>query len=247
MQDFYQPENCVLHTTDVEGFLEDYAQLADAMLKAYYSTGEQQYLNQAKDVAALMMVRFGDPDGGFFDIPQAANSNDSSRTNGLSPIGLLKFQRKPIEDSPSASPNAVAFHVLNQLYGLTGNESYRDRVEKGLQFFVPRYEDYGFYVSALGLAVYQFIKPPLKIDILALDSTEPRFMELFETARQTFYPGKIMVTHSHDLSAQRAEARLCLGSRCLPPATTVCEFEEALRQEFGSTQLTFEKVFSRQV
>ncbi len=210
--EFYQPGKQVLHTTGVAGVLEDYVYFALANLKAYQSTGEPKYLEIAQDVMKLVIQNFEDKDlGGFFDIKPEPNS-----------LGLLKFKRKPVEDSPSSSANAVATLVLIQLYYLTEDETYYQAAEKALYAFADRFQGYGIFVSALALALYYYLYPPLKIELLGGEKT------LEHTARKVFYPGKLLLYRPEE---DKAEARVCEGRTCLPPVTEPDELVRQMKRE----------------
>jgi uncharacterized protein YyaL (SSP411 family) len=213
---FYQPGQTVLHAEGVPGFLDDYAQLAMACLKAYYTTTDKRYRLAASDIADLLLRDFEDPDlGGFYDIRHAPEAH-----------GLLKFRRKPFEDSPSSSANGVALQVLIALEQLTGEARYRETVDRSLRFFVDRAENYGFYVSALGLAVFQFLYPPLKLEVVG--QSEP----LAQEARAFFYPGKL-VAYSPTEAGTSPQIRPCFAQRCLAPV----EEGQSLRDAMSATTL----------
>jgi uncharacterized protein len=200
IQQFYRPGEQVLHCEGVEGFLEDYTQFAQAALRAYQASGIAQYRHVCEDVTQLALKHFYDEQsGGFYDIRQTPGAH-----------GLLKFQRKPVEDNPSSSPNAVLLQVLHQLYFMTGNAQYHDVAEKTLRNFGPEYQHYGMFVGALGLAAYQFLHPPLKIELVG------QSQELMDKARVFFYPGKIL-TYTAQEQSLTPEARLCVGQQCFAP------------------------------
>lgn len=211
LDEFYRAGERVYHTTGIDGFLEDYAWLALACLKGYYSTGHERYLNDAKGIADLMLAHFEDArQGGFFDTRQ-----------GEGALALLKVKRKPSEDSPSSSPNGVALQVLNALYYLTEDDRYRESVERGLLYLINQNGQYGLFCSALSIAGDQYAHPPLKIE-LAGDVPE-----LFDAARASFHPGRLLAFKPQDTAN---EARICVGPRCLSPVKSVIQLQEQIAQ-----------------
>lgn len=211
LREMYQKGQAVLHTYGIDGFLEDYAWLALAALQGYQSTENSYYLDVAKDIADLMLKRFEDASlGGFYDVSQ----DDSA-------MGLLKFKRKPAEDNPSSSANAVALHVLEALYALTEDERYRHSLERGLNTLIHLNGNYGLFVSALAVVANDYLHPPLKLDVLGPDHA------LKQAARQVFYPSKVI---TYQPSAERAEVRVCVGTRCLPPVTDRANLEKTLAE-----------------
>jgi hypothetical protein len=209
LSQFYQKGETVFHATGIDGFLDDYAWLALAALKGYESTGNVYYLDVTQDLANLILQRFEDPTlGGFYDTPK----NDQA-------IGVLKFKRKPVEDNPSSSANAIALQVLLALDHLTNEEHYRISLEKGLNNLIHLHGNYGLFVSALAIAAQRYLYSPLKLEVVG------NRHEFKQAARHAFYPGKL-VTYQPDASQQ--EVRVCVGTHCLAPVTQVDELNQQL-------------------
>ncbi|HEY9685345.1 MAG TPA: thioredoxin domain-containing protein [Coleofasciculaceae cyanobacterium] len=200
---FYERGHKVHHATGVDGFLEDYAWLSLAALKGYQSTGNVYYLDVCRDIADLMLRDFEDARedsrlGGFND---TANRDHA--------LGLLNFKRKPVEDSPSSSANAVALLVLEGLHAITEDSRYSESLERGLNLLIHLHGNYGLFVSALALAAQFYEEPPLKLEITGAAH------ELKAAARQVFFPGKLI---TYVPEAPQAEVRVCVGTRCVAPA-----------------------------
>ena len=199
----------VFHAAGVDGFIEDYAWLALACLRAHYSTGDRRYFNDARAIADLIVAHFEDgEEGAFFD----TRRNESG-------LGLLKIRRKPVDDGPSSSANAIALQVLLELDVVSDTQTYRQSIERALVFLVNHHGHYGLYVSALAIAADRFTRPPLKIEIAG------DVPDLAREARLAFYPGKVLTYHP-EVSAN--EARVCVGFQCFAPAKT----PDDLRQRF---------------
>lgn len=215
LRDFYKKGQGVLHTNGIDGFLEDYAWLALAALKGYQSTENPYFLTVAKDIADLTLAGFEDTGlGGFYDVSQDESA-----------MGLLKFKRKPVEDSPGSSPNAVMLQVLSALYALTEDERYRHSLEKGLNTLIHLNGNAGLYVSALAVAADRYLNPPLKLEVSGVDHV------LKHAARAAFYPSKVLAYQAQveKTEADKAEVRICVGTRCLPPVNSVTGLDETLK------------------
>ena len=205
LKEFYEAGKHVLHTNGVDGLLEDYAWLALACLKGYYSTGKADYFTAAQDITGLMLIYFEDSiEGGFNDVRDSENA-----------IGLLKFKRKPVEDNPSSSPNAVACQVLLQLHYLTDNAGYKQSAERTLKLLTATSGNYGLFIAALDLALLWLLNPPLKLEVLGNDES------LIAEARHAFYPGKIVAYTQGD----KPEVRVCVGTVCKAPVTTATDLK----------------------
>ncbi len=98
-------------TSKLNGYIEDYANVADGLIILYQVSGEVKYLSEAKRLADLMITEFWDADnGGFF-----FTSNDHEE---------LIVRNKDFYDNATPSGNSVAADVLLRLAKLLGDEKY---------------------------------------------------------------------------------------------------------------------------
>jgi len=106
----------------LNGYLEDAAWLAAALLDAFEATSHRWYLDQARAVTDSLLSNFWDDAEGacFF------TSHDHER---------LLQRMKTGTDSSVPSGNAVAASVLLRLFSFTGEERYYDRAERILRVF----------------------------------------------------------------------------------------------------------------
>ncbi len=95
----------------LNGYVEDYANVADGLIVLYQVSGEVKYLSEARRLADLMITEFWDEDnGGFF-----FTSNDHEE---------LVVRNKDFYDNATPSGNSVAADVLLRLATLTGDDKY---------------------------------------------------------------------------------------------------------------------------
>ncbi|MDE1155166.1 MAG: thioredoxin domain-containing protein [Acidobacteriaceae bacterium] len=140
----------------IAGVLEDYGFVAQASLDAFEASGELRYYTAARDLAEAMIEKFHDPQGGgFFD----AEFDKSA-------IGALRARRKPLQDSPTPSGNAVAASVLLRLATLSGEERYERLATETLEAFAGVVEHFGLYAASYALALRQRIEGPLQIAVI---------------------------------------------------------------------------------
>jgi len=100
----------------VPGFSEDYAALAEGLLRLYRVTGDQRRLQQAQRlVDTLLQLFWDDAAGGFY------------RTAGDTGSWM---RGKQVVDGASVAANGVAVHVLLELARATGNDDYRERARQ---------------------------------------------------------------------------------------------------------------------
>ena len=126
-----------------DGVLEDYADLAEGLLALYEATFDERWFQIARGLAEAMLVRFADPEGGFFDTP-----SDGER---------LVARPKDVQDNATPSGNAMATIVLLRLAALTGEHRYRAAAERALRTITPftaRYATaFAKWLTAIDLAV----------------------------------------------------------------------------------------------
>ena len=125
-----------------DGVLEDYANLADGLLALYEATGDEFWFSVAVGLADVILARFVDPAGGFFD------TADDGEPLVVRPKGL--------GDNAVPSGGAMASTVLLRLAALTGDARYRTAAERALATVGPyltRYPvGFGQWLCALELA-----------------------------------------------------------------------------------------------
>ena len=83
------------------GFLDDYASLAQALLALRHATGRDEWRDRADEIATLTRDRFGDDGGGFYFTDDSAQD--------------LIVRQMIASDSPLPSGNAVAAMVMQEL------------------------------------------------------------------------------------------------------------------------------------
>ena len=95
----------------LNGYLEDYANLADGLIQLFQASGEIRYLSEAKRLADLMITEFWDEEnGGFF-----FTSSDHEE---------LILRNKDFYDNATPSGNSAAADVLLRLAKFYGDERY---------------------------------------------------------------------------------------------------------------------------
>ncbi|MGC1107802.1 MAG: thioredoxin domain-containing protein [Candidatus Acidiferrales bacterium] len=208
----------------IDGMLDDQIFMAAALLDAYESTLDRRYFSLAEHAMLLTIEKYGDREhGGFFD-----------RASDAAPMGGLDVRRKPFQDSPTPGTNSAAAIVLDRLYAFTSNALYHDWARLTLEAFAGIAPQYGMFAATYGLAallhsrhtmqvvitgaagdakaaaletaassVYRFAKTVLRVtpEIAAADGLTPALKETIPY-----------------LDARIAQAIVCAGTSCYPPA-----------------------------
>ena len=96
---------------------EDYAYLAEGLLRLYDLTGNDSWLERARELSDAMLDRFLDPAGGFF-MSEAEQ-------------GITAMSRPKDDGSDNAIPSgsSVTLRVLQMLWKRTGDPVYRRQAE----------------------------------------------------------------------------------------------------------------------
>jgi len=118
-----RPEGRLYHTwkdgaPGGNGFLDDYACLAEGLLALYQATFSETWFSAARDLVDAMLRYFRRPAGGFYD-----TSSDHE---------TLIIRPRSLQDSPTPSGNAMAATVLLKMAAYTGEGRYREVAEETL-------------------------------------------------------------------------------------------------------------------
>ena len=84
-----------------DGVLEDYANLAEGLLALYEATGDERWFAAAVGLADVILARFADPAGGFFD------TADDGEPLVVRPKGT-RGQRRPLRRRDGDAPSCCA-------------------------------------------------------------------------------------------------------------------------------------------
>lgn len=90
----------------LNGYLEDYANFAEGLLGLHETTFDEEYRVRARELADVMLERFVDLRGGFFD-----TSDDHEE---------LVVRPKDVQGNATPSGSAMATMVLSKLGAYTG-------------------------------------------------------------------------------------------------------------------------------
>ena len=96
------------------GYLEDYADVAYGLLELHVATGDPRWLRESYRLATLAVELFADDEtGGFFQSPADGEQ--------------LVARKKPLDDHPSPSGNAMLAYMLLRLARIWGDDELERR------------------------------------------------------------------------------------------------------------------------
>jgi len=210
-------------------YLEDYAQLAGAMLDLYEASLDAKYLAHARTLADVILERFIDKEkGGFF-----FTSDDHE---------ALIMRSKAAFDGSTPSGNSAAAMALLRLYDYTGDERYRVEAERTLRLFREFIEKQPFGFSHMLEAVDLYQRGPTEVVIVG-DRNSPEVLEWIERLGLIYVPNLAIfvadppdtqtgfipeqVRGKHQIDG-RVTAYVCRDHACTPPITTFKDLQKEL-------------------
>ena len=192
--DFFEKsfkENNMLHRTfknnnpKLNGYLDDYAYMANASIDMFENTSEPKSLAFATDLANHLIIHFWDDSThGFFF------TSDSHEK--------LIIRPKNNYDLSMPSGNSVAAHVLLRLHYITQNKQFLEISKKIIEAQATAAAENPFAFGYLLNVLYLYHQKPTEITII-----NDKNSELISALRKKFLPESIMITvrNNHNLSS----------------------------------------------
>ena len=191
----------------IDGYLEDYANVASGLVELYFATGELRWLEEARRLTDLALELFADDaNGGFF--VTAADAADT-----------LVARRKELDDNPTPSGSSMLAYVCLRLARIYGDDDLERRAAGALRLARPLVERAPGAVGHVLCALDLYLSPPREV---ALVGESP---ELRRAALAGLQPNSVFA-FSRGLDDEAAErVPLLLGKDLVngEPAVYVCE------------------------
>jgi uncharacterized protein YyaL (SSP411 family) len=195
----------------INGYLQDYALLAEGLLSLYEATFQYRWLELASNSLAAIVHQFWDEaQGCFYD----AGSRQEA----------LIIRPRNIYDNALPSGSATAAYALIRLARLTGNREYENLAGtaiRSVQQFLSQYpSSFGYWLCAL-----DFYLAKSKEIALVGQLEEPATKSLMDIINQRYLPNRVIAGKVSDLPGQNAELPLLenRGMKDNKPAVYVCE------------------------
>ena len=197
-------------TAKHDGYLEDYADVANGLYELHVATGELRWLEEANRLARLAIELFGDEErGGFF----------------LSPVDgeELVARKKDLEDHPTPSGNSMLAFVLLRMARIWGEDDLERRAAGVLRLVrdaIPRAPvAFGHALNALDL----YLSPPREIAVIgspADEVTKAALADFDPNAVVAFGPSdEIPLLAGKDYVNGRPAVYVCERFACRAPVT----------------------------
>jgi len=233
--DFFESnfeKNHILHRTfknaepKLNGYLDDYAYMANASVDMFENTSQPKYLSFATNLANYLMAHFWDDStNGFF-----FTSDDHEK---------LIMRPKNNYDLSMPSGNSVAAYVLLKLYHITQNKQFLEIAKKIIESQAISAAENPFAFGYLLNVLYLYYQKPTEITII-----NDKNFELISSMRKKFLPESIMVlvTNQSNLDAlskyaffsgkefhdDKTNVTVCKNLSCSLPLSDLSEIEKEL-------------------
>ncbi|MBL8864395.1 MAG: thioredoxin domain-containing protein [Planctomycetia bacterium] len=162
------------------GYLEDYANLADALVTLYEATFEPRWLTTAAELCDVLLKHFADPAGGFF-----FTADDHEE---------LIARTKDLQDGATPSGNAVAATVLLRLAKLLDRADFRDAAIGTLNVYRGLMADSPMAAGQLLIALDFHLGPTKEVAVIG-PKDDPETAAVLATLRSRFRPNRALAFH----------------------------------------------------
>jgi uncharacterized protein len=215
----------------LNGYLEDYAFLINALVSVYEATFEPQWIESALALTKILIDEFWDPtDGGFF-------------YTGRSHETLIARTKDP-HDSSIPSGNSVAALALQRLAKLTGQRELQEKAEATLRLFGNLMAQMPGAAGQMLLA-FDFLLGPVQEFAVIGETNREEMQAALRAIQSRFLPNKVVAWKSPTESPRKAAELLplladktatgvvttyiCRDFACQAPLVGVAALEAALQ------------------
>ena len=215
----------------LNGYLEDYAYLIDALITLYEATFEVVWLREAQSLAEIMIAEFGDEKGGFFDTGESHEA--------------LVVRPKGVVDNAMPSGNSMAATALLRLSDYLAEPRYAELAQRAMtvvgEGMAAQPQGFGQWL----VAVDALLHPSVEVALVGDDAALRPFIR---TIYDRFLPHKTLVASAADqidalasfmpslqqrrMIDDQPTAYLCENYACQRPVTTA----DALAEQLTATQ-----------
>ena len=209
-----------------EACLEDHAFLLEALLDTLALTPEPRWLEWAVELAGHLLERFEDRGhGGFF---HTAHDHET-----------LIVRLRPVTDEALPSGNGVAARALLRLGHLLGEARFVDAAERALRAAGPDLENLPQACATMVSALAEHLDPSRQVVVRLPAAGADPWLERGRTlgargTRLVLLPADAAVLPQYPAKPSGV-AYVCIGTRCLAPATSVSELDARLEESATTT------------
>ncbi len=201
----------LLRTSEVGGFVEDYAFLIQGLLDLHQAGFDSHWLEWAHELQQIQEAQFAAPDGSYFSAP---------------PDPELLLRLREDYDGAEPSANSVAVSNLLRLALWYESENWRERAEAVLAGFAARLTAQPQALPLMCAHLEAAAAPPRRL-LIAGERSSPQTQALLRAARSRFLPGYWLMLGPPAADAPAA-AYVCEDFACRLPVTDADELSRLL-------------------
>jgi uncharacterized protein len=211
-------------TARIVGFLDDAANLGDALLTLYEATGEPRYFTAALALCERIVLQHRDSDGTYFDT--AADSPP------------LIVRPRTIDDNPVSAGQSVAATLFSRMHAFTGDARWREHATEIVAPLVTVVGRAPLAVAGLAAAMELLVGPMREVAV-AGDPSGADTHELVAVVRRRFDPlrvlawgqaGDVPLLDDRPMVDGKATAYVCRGFVCKAPVSDASALERELSE-----------------
>ncbi len=214
----------------LNGYLEDYSNLAEGLTSLYEATGDKVWLDQAVKVADVLLEQFWDEIGATFYVTGRDHEKLITRV-------------KDFYDNATPSGNSVAAIVLLKLSLFTGNPTYREKAQaylEGMSLALSKHPaGFGYLLGAADFS----IGPVREIAVVG-KVEDSQTQNLLKTIYRQYLPNKVValldpgskgpdsklpLLEGKTLVGGKSAVYICQNYACKAPVTDPLQLDTALR------------------
>lgn len=213
----------------LNGYLEDYANVIDAMLELYQSTFVEKWFAEARRLADIALKHFRTDDGGFYD-----TSDDHE---------ALITRPRNLQDNATPSGNAMIAKQLLRLAAYTGEADYDEAARGILRLLTDALAQYPQAFGESLNATDMLVNGLAEVAIVG-NPTQDEAKAILNTLRQPFRPNVItaLVRGNQDehelipllsyrmMRNDKPTVYVCQNFMCQMPVTSADETEQLLAE-----------------
>jgi uncharacterized protein YyaL (SSP411 family) len=165
----------------LNGYLEDYAFLTDALISLYEATFDHRWLHEALALAEVMLKQFADPNApGFFFV---AENHEK-----------LIARTKDLHDGSTPSGNAVAVTALLRLAKLLDRRDFAAKAEETLRGYRSTMAEHPAAAGQMLIALDFHLGPATEVAVIG-KSGDTETNRALRAIRQAFRPNQVLAFH----------------------------------------------------
>ncbi len=171
----------------LNGYLEDYANMIDALLELYQTTFEERWFVAARELADVVLHHFPADEGGFYD-----TSDDHEK---------LIVRPRALQDNAVPSGNSMMAKQLLRLGAYTGDVRYDEAARGMLRLLVEALKQYPQAFGESLNAVDMIVNGVAEVAVVG-DPSVDNTLALLQVTTETYRPNVIIALAEDDVDGE---------------------------------------------